>query len=83
MQSGWLSDRGAVYLALGRPVITEPTNADKYLPPESGFLFVKTLEEAVEAVDGIRKDWQRFSKAARDCAIECFDSVKNLKMILS
>jgi hypothetical protein len=83
MQSGWLSDRGAVYLALGRPVITEPTNADKYLPPESGFLFVKTLEEAVEAVDRVRNDWRRHSKAARDCAIECFDSVKNLKMILS
>jgi hypothetical protein len=64
-------------------VITEPTDADKYLPPESGFLFVKTLEEAVEAVDGVRNDWRRHSKAARDCAIECFDSVKNLKMILS
>jgi hypothetical protein len=61
-------------------LITEPTNADKF-PPESGF-FVD-IEEAVEAVDRVRNDWRRHSKAARDCAIECFDSVKNLKMILS
>jgi hypothetical protein len=83
MQSGWLSDRAAVYLALGRPVITEPTNADKYLPSESGFLFVRDLEEAVEAVGRVRKDWRRLSKAARVCAREHFDSVKNLKLILS
>ena len=36
-----------------------------------------------EAVDRVLNDWRRHSKAARDCAIECFDSVKNLKMILS
>lgn len=83
MQSGWLSDRAAVYLALGRPVITEPTNAEKYLPAESGFLFVKTLDEAVEAVQRVRKDWKRLSKAARACASEYFDSVKNLQKILS
>lgn len=82
MQSGWLSDRAAAYLALGRPVITEPTNAEKYLPAESGFCFVKTLDEAVEAVQRVRKDWKRLSKAARDCAVECFDSAKNLKRIL-
>ncbi len=82
MQSGWLSDRAATYLSLGRPVITEPTNAEKYLPTESGFLFVKTLEEAVEAVQRVRKDWNRLSKAARNCAVDCFDSTKNLKKIL-
>jgi hypothetical protein len=83
MQSGWLSDRAAAYLALGRPVITESTNAEKYLPSESGFIFVKTLEEAVEGAQRIQKDWKRLSRAARDCAVECFDSTINLKRILA
>jgi len=63
MQSGWLSDRAAAYVALGRPVITESTNAEKYLPSESGFIFVKTLDEAVEAAQRVRKDWKRLSKS--------------------
>jgi hypothetical protein len=37
----------------------------------------------MEAVDRVRRDWQRFSKAVRDCASEYFDSVKNLKLVLS
>ena len=82
MQSGWLSDRAAAYAALGRPVITESTNAEKYLPSESGFIFVKTLEQAVEAARRVQKEWKRLSRAARDCAVACFDSTKNLKRIL-
>jgi hypothetical protein len=82
MQSGWLSDRAAAYAALGRPVITESTNAEKYLPSESGFIFVKTLDEAVEAARRVQKDWKQLSRAARDCAVGCFDSTKNLKQIL-
>ncbi|HSP44883.1 MAG TPA: hypothetical protein VLO30_02720, partial [Chthoniobacterales bacterium] len=39
-RTGWLSDRAAAFLAMGRPVITEDTGAGKYLPVESGFLFV-------------------------------------------
>lgn len=82
MQSGWLSDRAAAYLALGRPVVTEPTNAETYLPTESGFLFVTTLEEAVEAAQRVRKDWNHLSRAARNCAVDCFDSTRNLQRIL-
>jgi hypothetical protein len=82
MQSGWLSDRAAAYLAMGRPVITEPTNAEKYLPEKSGFFFVKTEDEAVEAVQCVRQNWRILSREARDCAVECFDAVANLKRIL-
>jgi hypothetical protein len=81
-KSGWLSDRSAVYLALGRPVITEPTGADAYLPAQSGMLFVSNLEEASEAVRRVRSDWKPLSKAARLCARECFDAVVNLQKIL-
>lgn len=81
-RSGWLSDRSAVYLALGRPVITEPSGAEPYLPPQSGILFVSNLEEASEAVRKVRSDWKTLSKAARHCAAECFDAVVNLNKIL-
>ena len=82
MGSGWLSDRAAAFLALGRPVVTEPTGAERFLPKDSGMLFVKNLEEAVEASQRVLKDWTALSKAARLTAVECFDSVKNLKLLL-
>jgi len=40
----------AAFLALGRPVITENTGAEKYLPLGSGFRFVSDAEEAETAV---------------------------------
>ncbi len=80
--SGWLSDRSAVYLALGRPIISEPTGAEAYLPGQSGMFFVRDVEEAAEAVSQIQGDWNRLSRAARRCACECFDAVANLKKIL-
>ncbi|MEY2907299.1 MAG: hypothetical protein RLZZ408_1770 [Verrucomicrobiota bacterium] len=82
MGSGWLSDRAAAFLALGRPVVTEPTGAERFLPKESGMLFVSNLEEAVEASRRVLKDWNQLSKAARSTAVEYFDSVRNLRLIL-
>jgi len=82
MGSGWLSDRAAAYLAIGRPVVTEPTGAEPYLPEESGMFFVRTAEEAAEACQRVISDWPRLSKHARSAAVECFDSVPNLRRIL-
>src|SRR5262249_37762243 len=45
-KTGWLSDRAAAFLALGRPVITEDTGAASYLPRESGFSFIRNVDEA-------------------------------------
>ncbi len=82
MGSGWLSDRAAAFLSTGRPVITEPTGAERFLPSKSGMLFVQNLEEAVEASRHVMKDWSILSRAARATALECFDSVRNLKLLL-
>jgi hypothetical protein len=81
-RTGWLSDRAAAFLAIGRPVITEETGAGKYLPAESGFRFVRDLKGAETAVNEVMTDWPRFSRNARDCAVELFDSAKNLRKIL-
>jgi hypothetical protein len=81
-RTGWLSDRAAAFLALGRPVITEDTGAEKYLPDESGFRFVSGVDEAEAAANEVLTDWPRLSKQARHCAVEIFDSARNLRKIL-
>jgi len=81
-RTGWISDRAAAFLALGRPVITEDTGAGRYLPAKSGFSFVRNVGEADAAVKEVLRDWPRLSGQARHCAVDVFDSVKNLRNIL-
>ena len=82
-RTGWLSDRAAAFLALGRPVVTEDTGAEKYIPWESGFRFVRDAREAETAVKEVLWDWARLSKEARNGAVEIFDSAENLRRILA
>jgi len=82
-RTGWISDRAAAFLALGRPVITEDTGAKRYLPAKNGFSFVRDADEAEAAVKNVLRDWPRLSAQARDCAVGVFDSVKNLRNILN
>jgi hypothetical protein len=81
-RTGWVSDRAAAFLALGRPVITEDTGAEDYLPAKNGFSFVRDADEAEAAVKEVLQDWPRLSRQGRDCAVEVFDSVENLRLIL-
>jgi hypothetical protein len=81
-RTGWLSDRAAAFLALGRPVITEDTGAAKYLPEKSGFFFIGDLDTAAVAARQVIGDWARLSRESRACAVEAFDSAKNLRKIL-
>lgn len=80
--TGWLSDRAASFLASGRPVVTEDTGAARYLPVASGFCFVSGENEAVAAVREVLANWPKFSRQARRCAVDVFDSAKNLRKIL-
>ena len=82
-KTGWISDRAAAFLALGRPVITEETGATSYLPRESGMFFVESAEEAAAAALEVIGNWKRFSRSARACAVEVFDSARNLSRILN
>jgi len=81
-RTGWISDRAAAFLALGRPVITEDTTAERYLPAKSGFRFIRSVAEAEAAVREVLHDWSQLSKQARQCALEVFDSAKNVRRIL-
>jgi hypothetical protein len=81
-RTGWVSDRAVAFLALGRPVITEDTGAQSYLPAENGFRFIRSAAEAEAAVREVLHGWSRLAKQARYCAVEVFDSVRNLRRIL-
>ena len=81
-RTGWISDRAAAFLALGRPVITEDTDAERYLPAKNGFRFVRSAAEAETAVREVLRDWSQLSKQARQCALEVFDAAKTLRRML-
>ena len=81
-RTGWVSDRAAAFLSMGRPVITEDAAVGRYLPPASGFMEIRSLEEAREAVERTRRDWPTLSRQARACAEECFEATKTLRRML-
>jgi hypothetical protein len=81
-RTGWISDRAAAFLASGRPVVTEDTGAAQYLSADNGFLFIRGADDAEAAVKDVLRKWSQLSRHARACAIDVFDSTKNLKKIL-
>jgi hypothetical protein len=79
--SGWFSDRTVCYLAAGRPVITQFTGFEKYLPCGTGLLGFDDADGAVDAIARINADYPRHAKAAREIACEYFDAIKLLDEI--
>ena len=74
LASGWFSDRGACYLAAGRPVVTQDTGFGRVLPVGTGLCAVRTLEDAVRAITDIVSDYDRHAAAARSIACAHFDA---------
>ncbi|CAN5223827.1 hypothetical protein BH11PLA2_BH11PLA2_17670 [soil metagenome] len=79
---GWFSDRSAVYLASGRPVLAQNTGFDAYLPTGEGLLSFDTLDNILAGIDAINSDYSRHRKAARAIAEEHFDSDRVLTRLL-
>lgn len=82
-RSGWFSGRSAVYLASGRPVITQDTQWSKYIPSGNGVIAINDLDSAVAAVNEVTGNYQHHSKAAVEIANTYFDSYKVLGDMLS
>jgi hypothetical protein len=80
-RSGWFSDRSACYLAAGRPVITQRTGFEKFIPTGIGLLGFDDADEAVEAVHAVNADYTYHARAAREIACEYFDALKLLDEI--
>jgi hypothetical protein len=80
-RSGWFSDRSACYLAAGRPVITQRTGFEQFIPTGLGLLGFDNADEAVEAIRAVNADYVNHARAARAIASEYFDALKLLDQI--
>ncbi|HUA35592.1 MAG TPA: glycosyltransferase [Candidatus Binataceae bacterium] len=80
-RTGWFSDRTVCYLAAGRPVVTQRTGFEKFVPEGAGLLGFDDSTEAVEAIKKINSDYARHARAAREIAAEYFDAQKLLSQI--
>ena len=83
LRSGWFSDRGACYLAAGRPVVTQDTGFERVLPSGRGLFAVRSLEDAVAAVEQITADYENQRVAARQLAEQCFNATQILSDMLA
>lgn len=81
--SGLLSDRSVYYLATGRPVLARDTGVANLYPIGRGLLTFTTLAEASSGVDAINRDYARHARAAREIAVEYFDSDKVLNKLFT
>ncbi len=82
-RSGWLSDRSICYLASGKPVLAQDTGLKDLYPTGQGLLTFSNLEEAAAGVDEICSNYPRHARAAREIAVEYFDSDKVLTKLLA
>ena len=80
---GWFSDRSECYLAAGRPVILQATGFEDFLPTGKGLFAFTNMDEAVEAIHAVRVDYPLHSAAARQIALEHFDSGRILRRLLA
>jgi hypothetical protein len=82
LRSGWFSERSACYLAAGRPVITQDTGFGRALPTGEGLFAFRTRDDILAAIDAVRADYARHSRAARAVAEEYFRAETVLARVL-
>jgi hypothetical protein len=80
--SGWFSDRTVRYLASGRPALVQETGFSQHIPTGEGLLSFRTMDEAVQSVHDIARNYDRHCRAARRVAETCFDSAKVIRRLL-
>lgn len=83
LPSGWFSDRGACYLASGRPVVYQASGFDQWLPTGDGVFSFTTIDEAADALKQIESNYPRHCRAARRLAERFFDSRQVLNDLLN
>ncbi|HKO79475.1 MAG TPA: hypothetical protein VJU78_03730 [Chitinophagaceae bacterium] len=83
LNTGWFSDKSAVFLACGRPVVLEDTGFSEHLPCGLGLIAVKNVDEASTAITEIENNWDKHSKAAREIAMECLNTRVILKRFMN
>ena len=81
-RSGWFSERSAVYLASGRPVLIQETGFSDWLETGSGIIPFNTPEEALAGIEEINHRYEFHCQAARSIAEEYFDAAKVLPRLI-
>ncbi len=81
-QCGWFSDRSAVYLASGRPVVAQDTGFGGSLPVGAGLFAFADSDEAADAIERAMRDYGRHARAARAIAEEHLDAQRILVRLL-
>jgi GT2 family glycosyltransferase len=82
-RTGWFSDRSATYLAAGRPVISQETGFSNVLPTGEGLFHYSTVQEVLEALELIDRDYERQCRAAQELAAEFFSHDVVLSRLLA
>jgi hypothetical protein len=83
LPSGWFSDRSAAYLASGRPVVTQSSGFERWLPVGQGLFAYDSPQSAAEALGRIAADHGAHCRAARALAEAHFDARKVLGELLA
>jgi len=78
-RSGWFSDRTECYLASGRPALVQDTGWSSHLPSGQGLLGFSTIEQAVDGLDRIARDYPMHCRKAHEVAAEHFDAIRVLR----
>ena len=74
LPTGWFSDRSAAYLATGRPVVTQSTGFESWLPTGEGLFSFTTPDQAAAALQSVQQYHDQHCRAARHLAEEHFDA---------
>ena len=71
---GWFSDRSVCYLASGRPVLAQDTGFGAFLPTGKGLFRFDSIDQVLDGIEAINADYGRHAVAARELAVDYFDS---------
>jgi hypothetical protein len=83
LQTAWISDRTACYLASGKPAVVQDTGPSSFLPNGEGMFRFSTVDEAADALATIEREYERHCRAARAIAEEFFDARLVLAEVLN
>lgn len=81
-RGGWLSDRSLCYLASGKPVLAQATGFELEVETGAGLIAFDSPADAAAALAEVEGDYDRHSRAARELAVERFDSDRVLTALL-
>ena len=69
------------YLASGKPALVQDTGLRGRYPIGQGLLAFQTMDEAIEGVERITRDYETHCRAARQIAVDYFDSDKVIRQM--